>query len=105
MNILNIVKRKQQEDKNFVRLLSIVIVIAVLMSIFTHGKFLSMRNMSAMLVLMPELGILSLGIMLAMIVGGIDLSIVAIANLCGILSANVCNKYGMNPYPCNKKSI
>ncbi len=78
-----------QGNRDFVRLLLITIVIGIAMTYATKGKFLSLRNINSMFVVMPELGILSLGIMLAMIVGGIDLSIVAIANLSGVISAKL----------------
>lgn len=75
-----------QNDKKLFRLLIIGFVIIVLMTWATKGKFLSTKNFSAMLFLTPELGVLALGIMVAMIVGGIDLSIVSIANLSAIIS-------------------
>ncbi len=61
-------------DKKMMRLLSIALIIFIWMSLATNGRFLSVNNLSSMLFLTPELGILSLGVMMAMIIGGIDLS-------------------------------
>lgn len=77
---------KIMQDKKIFRLLIIGIIIVILMSILTKGRFLYLKNLSSMLFLIPELGILSLGIMMAMIIGGIDLSLVSIANLSSILA-------------------
>lgn len=74
------------KDKKIFRLLIIGVLIIIIMSILTNGRFLYIKNLSSMLFLIPELGILSLGIMIAMIVGGIDLSLVSIANLSAILA-------------------
>lgn len=81
-------------DKKMFRLLVIAFIIVAIMSVATNGRFLSKNNMQAMLFLTPELGVLSLGIMMAMIVGGIDLSIVSIANLSSIVSAHIILSMG-----------
>lgn len=75
------------QNKKFLRLFIISLIVVVVMGVLTNSKFFSIRNWNGMLSMIPELGILSLGIMLAMIVGGIDLSIVSIANLSGIIAA------------------
>ncbi len=91
-------KNKYTFDKKIFRLLIIAILIFISMSIATNGRFLSINNLSSMLFLTPELGILSLGIMIAMIVGGIDLSIVSIANLSAILGAKTMLMLGNSPF-------
>ncbi|CAB1061636.1 Ribose ABC transport system, permease protein RbsC (TC 3.A.1.2.1) [Olavius sp. associated proteobacterium Delta 1] len=68
-----------------------VIMIATIgvMSIFLPDKFLRLVNFQSMASQFPEYGLLALGIMLAMITGGIDLSVVSIANLSGVVGAMV----------------
>lgn len=85
-----------REHANTLRLLIIAVIILVFMTIFTKGRFVSVRSINSMLSLIPELGILSLAIMLAMIVAGIDLSIVATANLSGVLAAKLMLSMGSN---------
>jgi len=62
------------------------------MSIMNPGKFLSAANFQSMAFMFPELALLSLAMMLAMLTGGIDLSVVGIANLSGILAALILTR-------------
>lgn len=68
-----------------------VIMIATIftMAIFLPDKFLTIVNFQSMASQFPEYGLLALGIMLSMITGGIDLSVVSIANLSGVAGAMV----------------
>jgi len=74
-------------DSNLVRLIVIASLVFVSMSLLNPGKFLSILNIESMASQFPELGILSMGMMIAMLTGGIDLSVVGIANLTGIFVA------------------
>ncbi len=76
-----------KQDQNLKRLLIITILIFALMSLFKPGKFLTLNNLESMAFQFPEFGLLSLAMLLAMLSGGIDLSVVGIANLSGILAA------------------
>jgi len=72
---------------NVIQLTIITIAIFLLMCILVPDSFLTMRNFRSMTFQFPELGILSLAMLLAMLTGGIDLSIVGIANLSSIIAA------------------
>lgn len=74
-------------DSPIVRLLVIAILIFVAFSVLLPDKFPTIRNLQSMAVQFPEFGILALAIMVTMITGGIDLSIVSTANLSAILVA------------------
>lgn len=50
-------------------------------------RFLTTQNFVSMSYQFPELGLLSIAIMISLLTGGIDLSIVSIANLSGIVAA------------------
>ncbi len=50
------------------------------------GRFLRPANFEGLSFLAPELGLLAIAIMVAMLTGGIDLSVIGIANLSGILA-------------------
>ena len=67
----------------------IMIATITVMSLFLPEKFLRLVNFQSMASQFPEYGLLALGIMLAMITGGIDLSVVSIANLSGVAGAMV----------------
>ena len=74
-------------DGNLLRLWLAVIVILVLLGLARPDTFLTWRNMQSMAVQFPEFGILAFAIMITMLTGGIDLSIVGTANLAAIFAA------------------
>lgn len=76
-------------DGNLLRLWLAVMVIFFLMSLARPDAFLTVRNMQSMAFQASEIGILSIAIMVSMISGGIDLSIVSTANLAGILAGMI----------------
>lgn len=76
-------------DKNIMGLIIIAVLITLVMGILQPKAFLSVKNFQGMGSQFPEFGILAFGMMLAMISGGIDLSLVGIANLSGIVGAVV----------------
>ena len=75
-------------DKNIIWL-SVLIIGIFLMASFTSPKFLSITNFQSMTYQFPEFGIMAFGMMICMIAGGIDLSVVGIANLTGIIAASI----------------
>lgn len=64
-------------------------LLLVIGALISGGSFLSIFNLQSMASQVPEIGLLAIGIMLAMCAGngGIDLSGIALANLSGVLSA------------------
>lgn len=76
-----------QKDKNFFRLISMLIIVFVVASILKPDLFLRTDNFISMAKQFPEYGLLAIAISLTMITGGIDLSVVAIANLSAIIAA------------------
>jgi simple sugar transport system permease protein len=69
------------------RLFIIALVIFIAFSLLLPGKFFTVRNMQSMAVQLPEFGILAFAILITMLTGGIDLSIVGAANLSAIVAA------------------
>ncbi len=69
-------------------LLAFLAVFAILAAA-QPAKFLSRTNIQQMAFQMPEFGVLALGMMVAMLSGGIDLSITFTTNVAGIASALV----------------
>jgi len=64
-----------------------MLVVMVMMWVFNGSDFMSFNNFQSMGYQLPELGILSLAMMITMLTAGINLSIVASANLSGIVMA------------------
>lgn len=62
-------------------------LIFVIFCLLRPGGFLSIDNLSSMAYQFPEFAILALAMHPTMLTGGIDLSVVSVANLCGILAA------------------
>lgn len=79
-------QRVSQNSETF-RLGLILIAVCIVMAIIDAGVFYSGSNLLNMARQFPEYSLMALGIMLAMIAGGIDLSVVGIANLCAVLVA------------------
>lgn len=71
-------------DAQMVRLFFIMVASFVIMSIANGSKFLQLSNFQSMARTFPEVGILAIAVSLAMLLGGINLSVVGIANLSGI---------------------
>ncbi len=66
------------------------------MGLLNGSRFLSYRNFASMGFQFPELGVFSLAIMISLITGGIDLSIISIANLAGLAAGLVLAQHGAN---------
>ncbi|MCL5280064.1 MAG: ABC transporter permease [Planctomycetes bacterium] len=76
-------------ESSLFRLLVVTLALLVLMGSLNGSRFLSYRNFASMCFQFPELGVFSLAIMVSLITGGIDLSIISIANLAGLAAGLV----------------
>lgn len=75
------------QDSKLVRLFFIMIFVFVLMAALKPDLFLKGSNFQSMAFQIPEIGIYAIAVMLAMLLGGIDLSVVGIGNLSGLMAA------------------
>ncbi|HXZ17304.1 MAG TPA: ABC transporter permease, partial [Roseiarcus sp.] len=81
------VKPSRHRDP-YVRLLFATAVAALaLLAVLVPGRFLHADNFASMAIQMSELGLFSVAMTLSLLIGGIDLSVVAVANLSAILAA------------------
>lgn len=71
------------------RLAVIAVVVFLLMAALAPDRFLSWQNMTSMAFQFPEFAILALAMTVTMLTGGIDLSVVGIANLSAIIAATI----------------
>ena len=76
-------------DDNILQLVLITALVFVVMSALSPDKFLRYYNFESISFTLPELGLLSIAIMVAMLTGGIDLSVVGIANLAAVLAGTL----------------
>ncbi|MGB9856534.1 MAG: ABC transporter permease [Dictyoglomaceae bacterium] len=82
-------KFSQFRLKNFeiVILMIILSFLLATIALLTGGRFLKSNSLEAMAFQMPLLGLFTLAQLIPMLTGGIDLSIISTANLCGIITA------------------
>ncbi len=74
---------------NLLQLIVITVLIFAVMGSLNPEKFLRYYNFESIAFSFPELGLLSIAIMVTMLSGGIDLSVVGIANLTAILAGKL----------------
>jgi simple sugar transport system permease protein len=81
-------------DPTITYLLLILAVLSVGFELVLPGnKFLNLSNFQSMAFQVPELGILAIGMMIPMLSGGINLSIIATANMTAITMAFILTRF------------
>lgn len=88
-------------DENSRRLIIILVVLLFITGITKSSQFLNVGNVQSIGKQLTEYGLMSLGMGICMLSGGIDLSTVYIANLCGIsagliIQSNTSGVAGIN---------
>lgn len=78
--------RKQKSTPEF-RLAVIATIVFLLMAVLSPDRFLSSQNITSMAFQFPEFAILALAMTITMMTGGIDLSVVGVANLTAVIAA------------------
>jgi simple sugar transport system permease protein len=80
-------------DRKMTQLMAITIGTLVIFSILSPNIFFSPNNFKSMSFQVPEIAILSIAVMLSMLTGGIDLSIVSISNAAALVAAWVMTSH------------
>lgn len=96
-NSVSLAEKFRQTYKNnqhVWRLLIIMVLWFGFIAITRFSKFYTVANFQTMFAQFPEFGLMSLGVMVCMITGGIDLSTVGIANVTSISMALLMQKVG-----------
>lgn len=73
-------------------LIAVLVVITLLLAVLTKGKFLSSANLVSMAFQMPEFGFIALGMMVVVLTGGINLSVINTAAMSSIFGALIISK-------------
>ncbi|MFN8488279.1 MAG: ABC transporter permease [Caldilineaceae bacterium] len=71
----------------------ILVAVVVFMTVATSGRFLSLGNIGALASQLPELGLLSLAMVVVILTAGINLSIISSANLVSVLMAIIMTHF------------
>lgn len=87
--------RLSEESIARVVLYSMSILVMLAISVALGGAFLNSGNVISILDQIPEFTLFSLAMGLTMITGGIDLSVIAVANLSAILAAEILTSAGL----------
>ena len=82
-------RRFVNQDDNIIQLVVITALVFIVMAALSPEKFLRYYNFESISFTLPELGLLSIAVMVAMLTGGIDLSVVGIANLAAVLAGTL----------------
>lgn len=80
-------KNFRDKHSSEVTLFGIFLAVFVLMSVLSPNKFLTMNNIKTMAFQIPEFGLMSIAMMIAILTGGINLSITTGAALSSIVAA------------------
>lgn len=81
-------------NKNTLSLFAIALLVTLVMGFLAPRTFLSAENFQSMTIQFAEYGVLAFGMMLAIISGGFDLSLVGIANLAGVVAVVTMKSMG-----------
>lgn len=84
---MNKISKRFSRDRKLMILYAVTLFVALAFALTMPGAMYSVRNLTSMAYQIPEFGFIALGMMLSFLIGGIDLSIVAIANTSGIFAA------------------
>ena len=82
----SLLKRSPIKDENFLRMLVVFVVVFAACCLLKGSAFLNLGNFQSMMKQFPEYGLLAVAIALALLIGGIDLSAVYLANLSAIIA-------------------
>lgn len=81
---MNGIVKTRRGDVHIARLIVLAAAWLIFMAIFKFNKFFTPISFQTMGAQFPEFGLMALGVMLCMITGGIDLSVVGVANFAAI---------------------
>jgi D-xylose transport system permease protein len=80
--------------------LRVIIAIALIWAIFQaqESRFLTATNLTNLVLQITAVGLISVGVVLVLLLGEIDLSVGAVSGLCGAITAVLSVKHGWSPY-------
>src|SRR3954447_5589790 len=93
----DLLRRFLQGDLGEVR---VIIAIALIWAIFQfqESRFLTATNLTNLVLQITAVGLISVGVVLVLLLGEIDLSVGAVSGLCAAIMAVLNVKHGWNPY-------
>ena len=86
---MDVLRQVFRRDKNLMRLMIVFLVVFAFCTVLKGTLFLSVSNFQSMGKQFPEFGLLAIAMAFTLYTAGIDLSVVAVANLSAVLVAKV----------------
>lgn len=83
----------------------IAVFVFGLMAVLSPDRFLSAQNLTSMAFQFPEFAILALAMTIAMMTGGIDLSVVGVANLSAVVAALILTQFSDPSMPASQSAL
>jgi len=87
------------------RMLIIALFVFALMALLSPDRFLSPQNLTSMAFQFPEFAILALAMTITMTTGGIDLSVVGVANLSAVIAALILTQFSGAEMPASQSIL
>jgi simple sugar transport system permease protein len=87
------------------RLMVIAVFVFGLMAVLSPDRFLSAQNLTSMAFQFPEFAILALAMTITMMTGGIDLSVVGVANLSAVVAALILTQFSDPAMPASQSTV
>lgn len=82
-------------DLGFLPVLFTLLLVVIFFEVSTNGLFLTPRNLSDLAQQIAEIGLAGLGSILVLLLGEIDLSVAAVAQLCAVIMAVCSERLGL----------
>ena len=89
---INTYNRWHKKNADISILPIVLVIVVIVMQLTTRGQFLNRGNILNLAVQLPELGLLSMAMMVAMITAGINLAIISSANLSAVIMALILTR-------------
>lgn len=87
------------------RMLIIALFVFALMALLSPDRFLSPQNLTSMAFQFPEFATLALAMTITMTTGGIDLSVVGVANLSAVIAALILTQFSGAEMPASQSIL
>jgi ribose/xylose/arabinose/galactoside ABC-type transport system permease subunit len=87
------IRRWFQKNRELATLPFVLIVVFLIMTALAPQKFFKVGNIQSMAFQLPELGLFSLAMMITLLSGGLNLSVITTANLSSIISALILTTF------------
>ena len=89
--LVDLIARRRDPGSTY--LLGILVALVGVFTLMLPGRFFRIANLESIAFQVPELGILSIAMMIALLSGGLNLAIVATANMAGIVAAAILTQF------------